>query len=133
MSYLKHFTSGPPFVLKLNINFVDVRDVATAHINALTNGIDGARYLLHNHSMWMQEIGTELRELKPKRKWATRKLPSIFAYILAIVHPKLSVKQLRGNIGVKIGYDVGNVAKELGFVFTDYQKTLVDSIDSISQ
>jgi hypothetical protein len=53
--------------------------------------------------------------------------------MLAIVHPKLSVKQLRGNIGVKIGYDVGNVANELGFVFTDYQKTLVDSIDSISQ
>ena len=133
MSYLKHFTSGPPFVLKLNINFVDVRDVATAHINALTNGNDGARYLLHNHSMWMQEIGTELKVLKPERKWATRKLPSIFAYMLAIVHPKLSVKQLRGNMGVKIGYDVGNVADALGFVFTDYQKTLVDSIDSISQ
>jgi len=71
--------------------------------------------------------------LKPDRKWATRKLPSIFAYMLAIVHPKLSVKQLRGNIGVKIGYDVGNVAEELDFVFTDYQSTLVDSIDSISQ
>ena len=133
MSYLKHFTSGPPFVLKLNINFVDVRDVAKAHVNALTNGHDGARYLLHSHGMWMQEIGVELQTLKPERKWATRKLPSIFAYMLAIVHPKLSVKQLRGNIGVKIGYDIGDVANELDFVFTDYQQTLVDSIDSISQ
>ena len=133
MSYLKHFNSGPPFVLKININFVDVRDVAEAHVNALTNGRDGACYLLHNRGMWMQEIGQELNKLKPSRKWATRKLPSIFAYMLAIVHPKLSVKQLRGNMGVKIGYDVGNVAQELDFVFTNYQQTLVDSIDSISQ
>ena len=132
MSYLKHFTSGPPFVLKININFVDVRDVAKAHINALSYGREGARYLLHNRGMWMHEIGAQLKILKPERKWATRKLPSIFAYMLAIVHPKLSIKQLRGNIGVKIGYDVEDVAQELDFVFTDYQQTLVDSIDSIS-
>ena len=132
MSYLKHFTSGPPFVLKININFVDVRDVAKAHINALSYGRVGARYLLHNRGMWMHEIGAQLKILKPERKWATRKLPSIFAYMLAIVHPKLSIKQLRGNIGVKIGYDVEDVAQELDFVFTDYQQTLVDSIDSIS-
>ena len=133
MSYLKHFNSGPPFVLKININFVDVRDVATAHINALTNGSDGARYLLHNHGMWMHEIGQELNKLKPSRKWATRRLPTIFAYLFALVHPKLSIKRLRENIGVKVGYDVGDVANELDFVFTDYQQTLVDSIDSISQ
>ena len=132
MSYLKHFTSGPPFVLKININFVDVRDVAKAHINALSYGRVGARYLLHNRGMWMHEIAAQLKILKPERKWATRKLPSIFAYMLAIVHPKLSIKQLRGNIGVKIGYDVEDVAQELDFVFTDYQQTLVDSIDSIS-
>ena len=133
MSYLKHFNSGPPFVLKININFVDVRDVATAHINALTNGSDGARYLLHNHGMWMHEIGQELNKLKPSRKWATRRLPTIFAYLFALVHPKLSIKRLRENIGVKVGYDVGDVANELDFVFTDYQQTLVDSINSISQ
>ncbi len=133
MSYLKHFNSGPPFVLKIHINFVDVRDVAKAHINALSNGRDGARYLLHNRGMWMYEIGTELKRIKPERKWATRKLPSFLAYLFAIVHPKLSIKQLRGNIGVKIGYDVEDVAHELDFVFTDYQQTLADSIDSISQ
>lgn len=132
MSYLKHFNSGPPFVLKIHINFVDVRDVAKAHINALSNGRDGARYLLHNRGMWMHEIGTELKRIKPERKWATRKLPSFLAYLFAIVHPKLSIKQLRGNIGVKIGYDVEDVTQELDFVFTDYQQTLADSIDSIS-
>jgi dihydroflavonol-4-reductase len=132
MSYLKHFNSGPPFVLKIHINFVDVRDVAKAHINALSNGRDGARYLLHNRGMWMHEIGAKLKIIKPERKWATRKLPSFLAYLFAIVHPKLSIKQLRGNIGVKIGYDVEDVTQELDFVFTDYQQTLADSIDSIS-
>jgi dihydroflavonol-4-reductase len=133
MSYLQHFYSGPPFVLKININFVDVRDVAKAHVSALTNGQDGERYLIHKRGMWMHEIGAELCKLKPERKWATRKLPSVIAYLMTAFHPKLSIRQLRGSLGVQIGYDVGNVEQELDFVFTDYQQTLVDSIDSISQ
>jgi len=133
MSYLQHFYSGSPFVLKININFVDVRDVAKAHVSALTNGRDGERYLLHKRGMWMHEIGAELSKLKPQRKWATWKVPSIIAYSMAVFHPKLSIKQLRGNLGVRIGYDVGNVEQELDFVFTDYKQTLVDSIDSLGQ
>ena len=133
MSILQHFYSGPPFVLKININFVDVRDVAKAHVSALTNGQDGERYLIHKRGMWMHEIGAELCKLKPERKWATRKLPSIIAYLMTVFHPKLSIRQLRVNLGVQIGLDVGNVEQELDFVFTDYQQTLVDSIDSISQ
>ena len=44
MSYLKHFVKGPPFVLDVHINFVDVRDVAIAHVNALEKGENGHRH-----------------------------------------------------------------------------------------
>lgn len=133
MSYLTHFNSGPPFVLKIHINFVDVRDVAMAHVNALDYGQDGARYLLHRKGMWMSEIGKELRILKPQKKWATARLPSLLAYLLAAIHPKLSFKQLRGNLGKEIGYDVADVESQLNFTFTDYQQTLIDGLDSIVQ
>ena len=57
MSYLKHFAKGPPFVLDVHINFVDVRDVAIAHVNALTMGEDRERYIIHKEGLWMKQIG----------------------------------------------------------------------------
>ena len=42
MAFLEHFVKGPPFVLDIHVNFVDVRDVAYAHVNALEMGEDRA-------------------------------------------------------------------------------------------
>ena len=47
MSYLKHFVTGTPFVLDIHVNFVDVRDVSIAHVNALDAGENGGRYIVH--------------------------------------------------------------------------------------
>jgi nucleoside-diphosphate-sugar epimerase len=105
MSYMKHFLKGPPFVLNIHINFVDVEDTARAHIAALEKGFNGNRYLIHSGGMWMQEIGNHLAKVIPKRKWARRRLPNIFAYFFAIIHPKLSLRMLRDNLGTRVDYD----------------------------
>ncbi|XP_033760807.1 putative uncharacterized oxidoreductase YDR541C [Pecten maximus] len=45
-------------VPKLNFNIVDVRDVANAHIKAMTLGeAAGKRHLVTNANIWMKEIG----------------------------------------------------------------------------
>jgi dihydroflavonol-4-reductase len=105
MSYMKHFLKGPPFVLNIHINFVDVEDTARAHIAALEKGVNGNRYLIHSGGMWMQEIGNHLTKVIPERRWARRRLPSFFAYFFAIIHPKLSFKMLRGSLGTEVDYD----------------------------
>ena len=130
MSYLKHFVKGPPFVLDIHINFVDVRDVAKAHVNALDEGEDRGRYIIHKRGMWMKEIGKELSSKLP-RKFATRRLPRMFAYILALFHPKLSVKQLKGTLGTHVGYDVGDAFPTLSLPNYTVGDTLVDSVNSI--
>ena len=130
MSYLKHFIKGPPFVLDVHINFVDVRDVAIAHVNALENGVDRERYIIHKEGMWMKEIGQTLTKNLPK-KYATRKLPSALAYLLAIFHPKLSVKQLRGSLGTHVDYDVDDSFSTLDLPNYDVVTTLVDSVNSV--
>ncbi len=130
MSYLKHFIKGPPFVIDVHINFVDVRDVAIAHVNALTKGIDRERYIIHKTGMWMKEIGQTLSSNLP-RKYATRRLPSILAYVLAIFHPKLSIKQLRGSLGTYVDYDIGDSYEVLDLPNFDVVSTLVDSINSV--
>ena len=40
----------------MHVNIVDVRDVAKAHVKALTMGPDGGRYIVYNESLWMPEI-----------------------------------------------------------------------------
>ena len=130
MSYLKHFVSGPPFILDIHINFVDVRDVAKAHVNALEMGEDRARYIIHKEGMWMKEIGGVLSGALPK-KYATRKLPRLFAYILAFFHPKLSIKRLKNTLGKHVDYDVGDSFEALSIPEHDVTVTLVDSVNSL--
>ena len=130
MSYPKHFVKGPPFVLDININFVDVRDVALAHVNALYIGENSRRYLTHTSNMWMKEIGQLLKERKGGR-WATRKLPKILAYILAIFHPKLTIKQLKGSLGKKVSYNVEDTWSVLEIKPYNPEDTIIDSIESI--
>ena len=130
MSYVKHFIKGPPFVLDVHINFVDVRDVAIAHVNALTKGVDRERYIIHKEGMWMKEIGQTLTSNLPK-KYASRKLPRIFAYLLALFHPKLSIKQLKGSLGTHVSYDVKDSFEILELPNIEVVDTLVDSVNSV--
>ena len=130
MGYMKHYAKGPPFVLDIHINFVDVRDVAAAHVAALEKGVNLERYIVHKKGLWMKEIGSILSSLL-HRKYARRKLPKLFAYILAIFHPKLSLNQLRESLGTYVGYDVEDSFTTLKLPDYDIEDTLVDSINSI--
>lgn len=130
MSYLKHFVKGPPFVLDVHINFVDVRDVAIAHVNALEMGEDRERYIIHKQGLWMKEIGQILNG-GFDRSFATKKLPRLFAYCLAVLHPKLSLKSIKGSLGRHIGYEIGDSVTALSLPDFDVETTLIDSVRSI--
>jgi len=132
MSYLKHFVQGPPFVLDIHINFVDVRDVAIAHVNALELGRDRQRYILHKHGMWMNEIGRELTSMMGK-KYTSRKLNKPLAYLVAILHPKLSIKRLRESLGKHVDYDVKDTFQVLQLPNYDPRTTLKDAVVSIEE
>ena len=132
MTYLKHYVKGPPFVLDFNNNFVDVRDVALAHINALTMGDNYRRYITHTSDMWMNEIGKVLIS-KKGGKWPNKKLPKFLAYVVAIFHPKLSFKLLKGNLGVKVGYDVEDTWDVLQIKTHSPEQTIVDAVESIKE
>lgn len=133
MAYLKHFSGRLPFVLNMHINFVDVRDVAKAHVAALHQGEDGSRYLLHSKGLWMNEIGRSLRRIRPGKKWAIARLPTLLAYVTAAFHPKLKVSQLRSSLGRQVHFDCRNMEDALGLKLHDWNETLGDSIDSLAE
>ena len=131
MAYLKHFTGRLPFVLHTHLNFVDVRDVAEAHVAAIEGGKDGGRYILHKEGMWMRDIGRNLRQFAPGKKWATFCLPSPLATVMAVFHPKLTVRQVRSSLGRHVSYDIESTEEELGISLHSTEKTLVDSVESL--
>jgi len=130
MSYLKHFLSGSSFVLNVHINFVGVDDVARAHIAALDKGVNGKRYLIHSGGMWMRDVGLLLRKEFPQRKWAVRNLPRILAYGVAIFHPKLRLKDMRGSIGTHVDYDSSSQFELLDSVKSPYE-VIVDTMQDL--
>ena len=78
----------------------------------------------------MKEIGEILSSILPK-KYATRKLPRFFAYILAYFHPKMSIKRLKNSLGTHVRYDVSDSFSVLDLPNYKIEKTFIDSIKSI--
>lgn len=131
MAYIKHFVKGPKFVIKSSLEFVDVRDVALAHVNALELGDDGQRYILHAHRMWMHEVGELLQKERPEKKWAKRVIPKPIAFIFAVFHPKLTVEQLRKTWGRWADFDCQDMEEKLQINLNTREETILKSIQSL--
>jgi len=55
----------------------------------------------------------------------------MLAYILAIFHPKLTIKQLKGSLGKKVSYNVEDTWSVLEIKPYNPEDTIIDSIESI--
>ena len=131
MGYIKHFVKGPKFVLKSSLEFVDVRDVALAHVNALEYGDDGERYILHAHRMWMKEVGELLNQKMPEKKWAKAVIPKPIAFAFAIFHPKLTVSQLRRSWGKWTDFDCQDMEEKLLIKLHSKEDTIAQAVSSL--
>lgn len=132
MGYVDHLLKGkPPFVLKSHINMVDVRDVASAHVDGLLKGVDGGRYILHAGSLWQREMCEILRKGIEGRRWPRRQLPKSLTYIISIFHPMISPGWVKKNIGTVCHYDVGDVSQALDFTFRPVEESILEGALSV--
>ena len=120
----------PPVLLKMHVNVVDVRDVALAHVRALTDGKDGGRYIVFNESMWMKDMSRILRAKIPGRKWPRVVLPKTLTYVLAMFHPLISPGWVKTSIGTSCEYDSSPAVNELGMDWVPIEDTLVEGAQS---
>jgi dihydroflavonol-4-reductase len=103
-----------PVVLPMQINVVDVRDVAEAHVKALTEGEDGGRYLVTAGDVSMKEMAKLLISQYPDMNLPSFELPYSLALIAAIFHPKISVSWARNHLKKKIFWDSTPAVNDLG-------------------
>ncbi|WP_213978936.1 NAD-dependent epimerase/dehydratase family protein [Sphingomonas sp. dw_22] len=122
----------PPRLLNLGLSIVDVRDLAAAHVAALTApGAPGERFLCTGPFLWMSQIAKLLRDgLGPDGKQVpTKVLPDRLVWPLSIVMPRL--RMFRNDIGQRRHADNGKAMSVLGFEPRPSADTLLECARSL--
>ena len=89
-----------PGTAKIGFSWVDVRDVASAHVAAMTNpGAAGQRFICAIEFSWIDEVAAILAKHFGPQGWKvpTRKLPSFVVRIVAMFDP--TVKTVVSDLG----------------------------------
>lgn len=115
------FASGAP---DLTFGFVDVRDVARAHMLAMNGSQAEGRYLLVERTANLLDVSSHLREAFGDRY----KLPTSMApkWLLYLIGWTFGVKPsfVRRNVGVPLKVDTSRSRTHLGLTYTPLPETL---------
>lgn len=115
------------FLPKLNFSIVDVRDVAAAHIKAMTTQeASGKRFLLVNENMWMKEIAQILAKEFKSRGYnvPTTNYPNAMLHMVGIINK--NVKAIIPQCGKVSKFDNTRMKEVLGVTPRETKDTLID-------
>lgn len=125
-----------PGIMNLTWGFVDVRDVARAHVLAMeTEGAKG-RHICAGETIAMRKLVEMLKELG----WGGAKLPKLgmdcavgdfTAKLASYLQPKGVGAYLRTHVGRVPRYDNGKIQRELGLRFRPLRDTVRDTLDDM--
>lgn len=122
-----------PMIMGLTWGFVDVRDVAQAHVQALTAPQAHGRYLCAGETRSMREVVDFLRS----NGYAHTRLPRIgldspfgnkLALLAAMTQPKGVASYLRSHLGRIVRYDNRKARADLGLTFRPLDESLRDTV-----
>lgn len=125
-------TGAVPGIPRLGYSFVDVRDVAAAHIAAmLAPTAGGRRFLVAGEFLWLREVAEILRaELgSAADRVPTRALPNALVRVAALGNA--SLKQVRGDLGRRSEFDTTAAKSILDFAPRPVRQTIVDCANSL--
>lgn len=113
---------------ELYFGFVDVRDVAKAHVLALENPNAKGRYIIAERVSNFMELVTIINKNFPSQY----KLPQMTApkWLLYMVSPLfgLSPRFVARNVGHRIAFNTNRSTQGLGLVYTPFEQTVVDMV-----
>ena len=120
-----------PGVLALTWGFVDVRDVARAHVLALETPSAKGRYLCAGDILSMRETVAALRESIPAAKLPRLPLDNFAGTALLRLASYMQSagvgSYLRSHIGRKPRYDNSKIRRELGLTFRPARAAIADT------
>ena len=117
---------------RIGFGVVDVRDVAAAHVLAMTTpSLNGERFLCAGDFLWMGDVAAILKiRLGDKaKKVPTRILPNWLMRILARFDPL--VRQVVSELGHRRLTDASHAKARLGWTMRPAEETIVDTARSL--
>lgn len=126
-------TGTYPGILNIAWGFVDVRDVARAHLLAMERTDASGRYLCAARTLNMREVLAVLRE----RGYASYKLPkrsldsaigNAIVRLGARFQPKGVSSYLRTHLGRVPHFDNSKIRRELGLQFRPVETSIADTV-----
>jgi dihydroflavonol-4-reductase len=121
-----------PAVMRLTFGFVDVRDVAKAHVLALEVPGANGRYICAAETRTLGEVVALLR----RSGYADRKLPKlrldnafgdIIGKLSSYSQPAGVGSYIRTHIGRTVRFDHGKIERELGLKFRDVDNSILEA------
>jgi len=121
--FLKNELPGVP---DLHLSIVDVRDVALAHLRAMTHpGAPGNRYICSSASIWMMDVAKILdKEFTPKGyKITTFGVPKAVVWLVSFWDK--DAEAVFPTLGAKTTMTNEKIRKELGVEFRDVSESVI--------
>jgi len=125
-----------PMIMSISWGFVDVRDVAHAHILAMENEKAKGRYLCTSETLGMSEVVSILREAGysnyklPKMKM-TGMVGNALVKILVSTQPKGVRTFIRTHVGRDVEYDNSKIRQELGISFRSAKESILEAVKDL--
>ena len=118
-----------PLLIPIQINIVDVRDVAEAHVRGLTKGEYAGRYLTVSGDMQFSEISRVLREGYPSLKTPRFTVPYLVALLAGPLFDKRITRSwARQHLRRKLYWDATPAERELGMTWKGARESILDSV-----
>jgi len=134
--FVNIFNGKFPGIFSLGWGFVDVRDVAKAHILAMKKEDAEGRYLLCNQTIMMEDCIERLRKKYPNYSLPTTHLNCSTGDLLvkfsSYFQDKGTGQYLRTNVGKIFKFD-NSKSKTLGLKYRDLNETIFDTVDDLIQ
>jgi dihydroflavonol-4-reductase len=124
-----------PGIVSLAWGFVDVRDVARAHLEAAERKEAKGRYLCAHLTLTMRELVERIARVAPGHRVPRMGFDNGFGNFLtragSVFYPRGARDFIRTHLGRVPRFDNGKIRRELGIEFTDMDVTLRDAVDDL--
>lgn len=113
---------------RLGFSFVDVRDVALAHVAAMTEpAAAGRRYICSSEFFWMVDIARLLADAG--HKVPTRMLPDWLVRLVGLFDP--TIRRVAPQLGYESTFDTSRIRDELQWQPRPLAETILATADSL--
>ena len=127
--YLAREVPGCP---KFGFGLVDVRDVASAHVAAMTaTEAPGHRYITNTEFRWLKQVAEQLdREFRPRGyPVSTRDVPDILVRLVALFDK--AVRRIVPDLGQQKHFDSSAIRRDLGWQTRPMDESIRDTAESL--